>query len=118
MKLLTIVYVTDMDASIRFYGWLGFAVRHRSPYWTELDAGDRATLALHLTNDPPQAGNQVEVATVADRPLFDIEAAARDEGLPIAGPITAEIFGRSLRLRDPDGLIVQVNEYAETSDRG
>ena len=106
MILMPIVYVTDMERSLRFYESLGFEVdgRSRSSYWTELHAGDRAVLALHLAAE----GSRVELALVAEEALADLEERHRNV---LARPITDEAFGRSLVIRDPDGLEIQVNEH-------
>jgi hypothetical protein len=46
--LMPIVYVTDMERSIRFYESLGFAPDEasRSAHWTELRAGDECAAAV------------------------------------------------------------------------
>jgi catechol 2,3-dioxygenase-like lactoylglutathione lyase family enzyme len=104
MILMPIVYVLDMDESVAFYEWLGFEVDRRSPHWTELKAGDGAVLALHVA-DADTAG-RVELAMVAGEPLERVAGAA-----PVARGIADEAFGRSVVLRDPNGLEIQVNEH-------
>jgi catechol 2,3-dioxygenase-like lactoylglutathione lyase family enzyme len=102
--LTTIVYVRDMDASLAFYEGLGFTVRSRSPMWSELQAGDGAVLALH--GEIEGNAGHVEVALGADAPLETF--AGRSD---VARGIADEVFGRSLVLRDPNGLALQVNEH-------
>ena len=113
MKLLPIVYVTDMDRSVRFFQLLGFRARAVSDFWSKLDAGPGATLGLHASTAPLDAGTQVELALVADRPLEEISRLASDHQIDVAREIRDEIFGRSIVLTDPDGLAIQVNEYRD-----
>jgi catechol 2,3-dioxygenase-like lactoylglutathione lyase family enzyme len=106
MILMPIVYVSDMDESVAFYERLGFEVdlESRGEHWTELKAGDGAVLALHAAAEG-EAG-RVELSMVATEPLERlVEASAPARG------ISSEAFGRSLVLRDPNGLEIQVNEH-------
>jgi catechol 2,3-dioxygenase-like lactoylglutathione lyase family enzyme len=104
MILMPIVYVGDMDESVAYYEGLGFDARSRSAHWSTLDAGDGALLALHAA-DGDTVG-RVELALVADEPLERLVGA-----MPVARGIADEAFGRSLVLRDPNGLQIQVNEH-------
>ena len=72
--------------------------------WSELRAGDGAVLALHGEIDG-NAGH-VELSLGADSPLESL--AERDD---VARGIADEAFGRSLVLRDPNGLAIQVNQH-------
>lgn len=108
MILMPIVFVSEMERSITFYESLGFEVQSRSETWTELDAGGRAVLALHQADELPEHSERVQLALVAEEPLEHVAqqfASARQR------PIADEAFGRSLILRDPDGLEIQVNEH-------
>lgn len=107
MILMPIVYVGDMDESVAFYERLGFDVdpQSRSSHWTTLKAGDGAVLALHAV-DGDTAG-RVELAMVAEEEPLERLA---DAG-PLARGIADEAFGRSVVLRDPNGLQIQVNEH-------
>jgi catechol 2,3-dioxygenase-like lactoylglutathione lyase family enzyme len=101
--LMPIVYVTDMERSIAFYASLGFEIAHRGSHWSELRAGDGATLALHLADH-----SGLELALTSREPLERV----RDEhDGALARGIADEAFGRSLVLEDPDGLRLQVNEH-------
>ena len=103
MILMPIVYVTDMDSSLDFYASLGFEVSRRGTHWSELRAGGGAVLALHLAEE-----SGLELALMATDPLEDVVAAHPDA---VDRPIADEQFGRSVVLRDPDGLALQVNEH-------
>jgi catechol 2,3-dioxygenase-like lactoylglutathione lyase family enzyme len=108
MILMPIVFVSDMERSIKFYEALGFEPRNRGTMWTELEAGDRAVLALHHADSLPAPSERVQLALVARGAL---EQVAERFGDALARPIADEAFGRSLILRDPDGLEIQVNEH-------
>jgi catechol 2,3-dioxygenase-like lactoylglutathione lyase family enzyme len=100
---MPIVYVTDMQRSLDFYESLGFEPQVRSAHWSELRAGDGAVLALHVAEH-----SNLELALTAhDR----LEEVVERHGNALVRPITDEAFGRSLALRDPDGLELQVNEH-------
>jgi catechol 2,3-dioxygenase-like lactoylglutathione lyase family enzyme len=103
MILMPIVCVTDMERSLAFYRSLGFMPLHESTHWSELAAGDGARLALHLAD-----ASGLELALTATEPL---EAVAGAHEADLARGIADEAFGRSLVLRDPDGLTLQVNEH-------
>src|SRR5262245_44122864 len=64
-SMFTIVMVSDMDRSVRFYrDLLGLKMRFDSPFWTEFDMGT-TTLALHHAEkpaSPPIAGKAEPVA--------------------------------------------------------
>ena len=112
MKVMPIRYVADMESSARFYTALGLAARggSRSGNWAELGAGG-GLLALHSVRSSlgDQPGN-VELSFETEEPL---EAVAKR--LIAAGfapeAIADESFGRILRIADPDGVMVQVNEH-------
>ncbi|MCP5025201.1 MAG: VOC family protein [Actinomycetia bacterium] len=113
MKLLPIVYVTNMDRSVRFYTLLGFRPSTVGEFWSELEAGSGAMLGLHGATGPLDGGTQVELNLVADQPLEEISRLAGDHQMKVAREIRDEIFGRSFVLTDPDGLAIQVNEYRD-----
>ena len=112
MKLMPIVYVTDMDRSLRFYQDLGFPVTTANPWWSELAAGEGAVLALHSAEgDPPTNGSQLELALVARERLEAVVATLAESGIHPTGDIVDQPFGRSLKIADPDGLSLQINEH-------
>lgn len=107
---MTIVYVTNMERSLRFYKGLGCVAKTEGAYWSELRL-ETAVLALHLTNTLPQDGLWVSLALVAHKPLETIITELNAAGIATPDDIADEAFGRSLRLRDPDGLPIQINEH-------
>jgi catechol 2,3-dioxygenase-like lactoylglutathione lyase family enzyme len=109
MKVLPIRYCADMAASTRFYRALGLELGAvtRPGSWVELPAA-AGLLALHRT-DGSDAG-RCELAFEADEPLEAVADRLRSAGYA-PEPIMDESHGRSLRVLDPDGAWVQVNEH-------
>jgi catechol 2,3-dioxygenase-like lactoylglutathione lyase family enzyme len=106
---MPIRYSADVAAMTRFYRVLGLRPGpvSRPGGWLELPA-EGGTLAIHRA-----AGDDVgrcELAFEADEPLEDVAARLRAAGFE-PGPVLDEGFGESLRVRDPDGVWVQINHY-------
>jgi hypothetical protein len=115
MKVMPIRYVADMSASTRFYAALGLAGgdESRSGNWIELQ-GSGGLLGLHTARSSEQdVPGAVELSFLADEPLEEIAERLSGAGFD-SGLILDENFGRSLRLVDPDGIAVQVNEHDST----
>ena len=111
MRLMPIVYVTDIAKALDFYTALGLQGSKHSAMWAELSLGD-ASLALHYTNKLPEKQiGRVELAMVAPAPLEKLVERLKAVGVPLECDITDEAFGRSIQVRDPDGLIIQINEH-------
>lgn len=110
MRLMPIRYVRDVDAAARFYAALGLPIttRQRGGGWVEL-TGSAGILALHTSTE----GGEAELGLLADEPLEDVVRRLRAAGYE-PGPIIDEAYGRSLRLTDPDGVLLQVNEHDES----
>lgn len=111
MKVMPIRYVRDVEACTRFYTALGLPVttRQRGGGWVELTAS-AGVLALHEY----ATGGHTELSLLADGPLEDVVRALAAAGFPPAEGILDEAFGRSLRVTDPDGVEVQINEHDES----
>ena len=115
MRLMPIVYVSDMGRAIDFYSALGLTtdVTDRAAMWTEMRLGD-GILALHKSD--PQVRHDVrasrlELAFVARLPLELLVARLTAMGVALERNITDEGFGRSIMIKDPDGLLIQINEH-------
>ena len=109
MKLLVINYAQDFERSAKFYAALGLELPGElDPTWTELQASG-GVFALHSASSAnrPKAG--YEVCMVAEEPLEDIQASLQAAGFD-GGRIVEEDFGRSLRVVDPDGNELQIND--------
>ena len=111
-NMLTMIMVSDMERSVRFYrDTLGLKLRFQSPDWSEFDLGS-TTLALHGGGKPgPPTQPKEQLAGTAsigftvdnlDRVYEDLRArGARSVMAP------TERQGESIRLAifsDPDGL--------------
>ena len=113
MMLVTIIYVTDMEAAIDFYIALGATLGRtgRNPYWTEMTLGGSA-FALHITDGVrSHAVPQIGVAVASSRSLEAVAAELAEHAIVLDREIADEAFGRSMSVRDPSGLVIQINEH-------
>jgi len=111
MRPVPIIYVTDMDQSLAWYRAVlaGADVVSTSPWWSELSI-EGAALALHSA-ETVSSGGRVGLAFEADGTLEHLIERLAALGIETEGGVTAQPFGRSLMLVDPDGLHIQVNEH-------
>lgn len=109
MKVLAIRFAQDMDRVRPFYSALGLRLSESaaSEDWQELDA-DGGILALHSATTAQSDVPRIEVCLAAEEALEDIQDRLRKAGFD-PGVIRVEDFGRSLRVRDPEGLELQIN---------
>ncbi|MEU8631926.1 VOC family protein [Amycolatopsis sp. NPDC048633] len=109
MRVLPIRYSADVEAMTRFYEVLGLPVGpvSRPGGWVELPAAG-GTLAIH--RGAAEDVGRCELAFETGERLEDVAARLRAAGYE-PGPVLDEGFGRSLRVRDPDGVWVQINAY-------
>ena len=110
MQLMPIVYVSDMERSVEFYGQVGLRPVSRSDYWSVLKDDDGGTLALHLATDLLSNGSQLDLSMTVDDSLEVFLAQSFDPPVEVVRPIKDEVFGRSVIVSDPDGLHIQVNQ--------
>jgi catechol 2,3-dioxygenase-like lactoylglutathione lyase family enzyme len=115
VRAMPIRYVRDMAEARRFYEALGlthdFTSRppRRGPSrWTELRA-DTGGLALHHVPEGTDCP-EVELSFESGEPLEKVAGRLRAAGYELATQIVDESFGRSFTVRDPEGLLIQVNE--------
>ncbi len=108
MRLVPIRYAVDVAASVRFYTALGLdpSSASRPGNWVELTA-TATMLAIH--EDASRAGF-CELAFEAQEPLEEVAGRLVAAGFATE-PILDENFGRSVRVADPDGVWVQINEF-------
>jgi predicted enzyme related to lactoylglutathione lyase len=116
VKVTPIRYVRDLEKVRRFYETLGFdhdftsrPTRHGYSAWSELRA-EGGVLALHHVPEGEPCP-EAELAVESTEPLEDVLARLRAQGYEPETEITDESFGRSFRIRDPEGLVIQVNEH-------
>lgn len=112
MKVMPIRYVGDVEESERFYTALGLDLdrRGRTPGWSEMGARG-GLVGLHSAEggDPPREPGTVELVLVTEEPLEEVARRLDDAGYDHE-PIADEAFGRFMRVVDPDGAAVQVQE--------
>jgi catechol 2,3-dioxygenase-like lactoylglutathione lyase family enzyme len=118
MRVMAIRYVRDVESARQFYQALGLTLEFASrrprrggpSVWTELadsGTGPGAHLALHHW-DGDHA--DVQLSFQADEPLELVVDRLRRSGYETATEIVDEAFGRSFTIRDPEGLLIQINE--------
>jgi catechol 2,3-dioxygenase-like lactoylglutathione lyase family enzyme len=109
MKVMPIRYTADVDAAIRFYEALGLRVgsASRSRQWAELSAS-AGTMAIHAAEG--QDVGACELAFETEEPLEKVVTRLTGAGFAPRS-IVDENFGRSVRVPDPDGVWVQINEH-------
>ena len=109
MRVMPIRYSADVDAAVRFYHVLGLDIgpMSRPGAWVELPA-NAGVLAIHKSSGSDAGA--CELAFEADEPLDDVVIRLRQAGFE-PEPIVDENFGQSMRVRDPDGVWVQINSY-------
>ena len=110
-KVLYMLWVSDMDKSIEFYGdVIGLDVQVKSPGWSELAFGN-ATVALHLGRDENYrlTGLNFEVSAIEDA-CRELEAAG---GSVIHAPYDGGVPGLRLAdVADLDGNQFQFSNHA------
>lgn len=119
MRPMPIRYVRDVEAARRFYQALGLEVdftsrppRRGPSVWHELRGVAPAALALHRVDDADEhADTPVELAFVTDEPLEAVVDRLRAAGYEPASAVVDEAYGRSFTVRDPEGLLLQINEH-------
>ena len=113
MRVMPIRYTDDIAASAGFLRALGLddGSRSRGGGWAEMLAGGGA-VGPHVAaeaEEPRRAGD-TELSFVTDEPLEEVRHRLLRAGFGDAH-IIDESFGRSLRVTDPDGVLVQVDEH-------
>jgi catechol 2,3-dioxygenase-like lactoylglutathione lyase family enzyme len=103
-----IVYVSDMDAAIRFYAdTLGLKLTYRfENKFATIEAGRNLLLALHpkTPNTPdPGAKGSVTLGLVVDEPIDTVVSHLAQRGVRISGRSEP---GRSVEIEDLDGNVI------------
>lgn len=118
LTVLPIRYVADVEATRRFYAGLGLRLDPAASLdvFALLDA-DAGALGIHdAAFSKGRAPGTVELGLVTDERLEDLSARLSAEGY--RPQIVEENFGRSLRLTDPDGVLLQIQQIdVETARR-
>ncbi|MER5941590.1 VOC family protein [Streptomyces sp. NPDC001928] len=108
LTVLPIRYVADVEASRDFYAGLGLGVRQEpgAAVWVQLSAaaGAVGVHAAAVSQGRPPGATELGFAT--DEPLEQIAQRLERDGYPYE--LVEENFGRSIRVTDPDGVVVQI----------
>lgn len=110
LTVLPIRYVADVEASRRFYAGLGL----RFDAVESLDVfamlrGDAGGVGVHeAAASKGRAPGTVELGFTTDERLEDIAARLAADGYQ--PELFEENFGRSLRITDPDGVTLQIQQ--------
>ena len=103
-------YVADVDASRAFYQGLGLHFQPEASFgvWAQLKA-DAGIVGVHdAAASKGRLPGTVELGFVTDEKLEDVAARLASTGYQCT--LHDEDFGRSLRLTDPDGVELQIQE--------
>ena len=111
VKLQPIIDTTEMDQTVDWYSTvLSTRPAYRSDVWTSFSVGG-ANLGIHRVDQLPSE-SRVELSLVADVPLEELLHDFAAQAVTVERGVQEETFGRSLVVKDPDGLLVQINEHA------
>lgn len=112
MRVVPVRFTTDVDAMRRFCEALGLQanVVAESGNWVALDSDAPGGVGLHpaAAAESPRVPGQTDLSFEATEPLEKVRD--RLAGAGFDAVVLDEAFGRSLRVVDPDGVVVQVNE--------
>ncbi len=103
-------YVTDVEASRKFYEGLGLELDAEASFsvWAQLRA-DAGGVGIHdAAVSKGRKPGTAELQLVTDEKLEDVAARLAVKGYHCT--IHDEDFGRSIRLTDPDGVELQIQE--------
>ncbi|MGQ4619143.1 VOC family protein [Nocardia sp. R7R-8] len=110
LTVLPIRYVADVEACRKFYAGLGLALDPTASLdiWAQL-SGDAGAVGLHdFRVSKGRPAGFVELGFATDEKLEAVASRLREHGYDYE--IHDEDFGRSLRVVDPDGVTLQIQE--------
>ncbi|MGV9450280.1 VOC family protein [Streptomyces sp. NPDC003635] len=110
LTVLPIRYVADVAASRRFYEGLGLTYRTDTgvAVWAQLDGGAGGVGVHDAAVSKGRPPGTVELGFSTDERLEDVSARLTADGYEHT--LVDEDFGRSIRVTDPDGVVVQIQE--------
>lgn len=116
LMLQPMVHVQDMAASVEFYEHLGGSIVHggRDGAWTLMQVGSAQIGLLAHPPNPQDGEGKVELNFHSEMPLEDLEERLRETDNAVARITTDVTFGRQLRVKSPDGLLIKINEVEPT----
>ncbi|MGW6730147.1 VOC family protein [Nocardia sp. NPDC055029] len=110
LTVLPIRYVADVAASRRFYEGLGLTYRAdvSVAVWAHLDAPAGAVGVHDAAVSKGRPPGTVELGFSTDERLEEVSARLAADGYEHT--LVDEDFGRSIRVTDPDGVVLQIQE--------
>ncbi|MER5682888.1 VOC family protein [Streptomyces sp. NPDC002205] len=117
LTVLPIRYVTDVEASRHFYAGLGliFEPDVSVGVWAHL-AADAGAVGIHdATVSQGRLPGTTELGFATDERLEDIAERLARSGYDY--DLVDENFGRSIRVTDPDGVVIQIQEINHVAVR-
>jgi catechol 2,3-dioxygenase-like lactoylglutathione lyase family enzyme len=114
MRVELILSVSDVERAVSFYQTLGLKLGPRAPssMWAELWCGE-AFLGLHRAEEISEHHpERLNICFATDESLEVVAQRLEHARIPLEREIADESFGRSIRVRDPDGLLVQINQHS------
>ncbi|MGW7433468.1 VOC family protein [Streptomyces sp. NPDC054861] len=108
LTVLPIRYVADVDASRDFYAGLGLTFRQEpgAAVWVRLAAGGGAVGIHAAAVSKGRRPGATELGFTTDEPLEEVAKRLERDGYPYE--LFEEDFGHSIRVTDPDGVVVQI----------
>lgn len=118
MRVVPVRFTNDPAAMRRFVEALGLTTTIESDGggWIAL-SGSGGGVGLHTAamTDTPRSAGETSLSFESDEPLEAVQARLASAGFE--SDVIDESFGRSLRVVDPDGVALQINETM-TDDHG
>ncbi|MFD4230353.1 VOC family protein [Streptomyces sp. NPDC058545] len=117
LTVLPIRYVADVEASRHFYAGLGLIFRPdvSVDVWAQL-AADAGAVGIHdATVSQGRPPGTTELGFTTDQRLEDIAERLARSGYDY--DLVDENFGRSVRVTDPDGIVIQIQEINHVAVR-
>ena len=115
------VFVSNMDASVRFYTEvLGLRLTNRfGNSWATVDAGKGLTIGLHPASPKypaPGTKGAIMLGLEIDEPIAGMVARLSEKGVRIMGSIVRDDTGNFAHLEDPDGNEIYLWETDPVSE--
>jgi catechol 2,3-dioxygenase-like lactoylglutathione lyase family enzyme len=108
------VYVSNMDAAVRFYSeTLGLRLAYRfGDHWASVEAGNGLTIGLHPDSGAGRAGRKggMEIGLELEGSIQDAVRVLSAKGVKFVGPIREDNAGSYAYLEDPDGNPIYIAE--------
>lgn len=117
LTVLPIRYVADVEASRHFYAGLGliFQPDVSVDVWAQL-AADAGAVGIHdATVSQGRPPGTTELGFATDERLEDIAERLARSGYDY--DLVDENFGRNVRVTDPDGVVIQIQEINHVAVR-